>query len=466
MKKVNGQEQIQALVDKQKVIITEESIRRGLQFDDAEGNACLPNDTIFEELARMSAKTTAWNEFSSTMRQATKVHSPRSEILVEEIVPTPSNDLLPSGEDSIQLNELMVFYTNLQQQVLNLEEAKNTQAKEIAYLKKRVKKLEQRIKSRPAKLRRLKKVGSSRRVESSKEKDSLGAQEDASKQGRSNEVIVDVRGKIIEKEDSIADPVTTAGEVVTAANVEDNVALTTVTTVDVDDELTLAKTLIAIKAAKPKVISTAATTATTAITTPRAKGKEKMIEPKKPLKKKDQIALDEEVVRKLKAEMKAKMDEEERIAREKNEANRAIIKEWDDVHATIDANRQLSEQIQAQERERSYPLKKDLNFWLSLLNLEEIYKRVNTFVDMNTKNVEEILKKTQAEVQAEGADDDTTELKRCLEIVPKDDDDVEIEATPISSKSPTIVDYKIYREGKKSHFKVIRADGNLMVLYP
>nr|GEW54900.1 hypothetical protein [Tanacetum cinerariifolium] len=40
VKKVNGQEQIQALVDKQKVIILEESIRRDLQFDDAEGQGC------------------------------------------------------------------------------------------------------------------------------------------------------------------------------------------------------------------------------------------------------------------------------------------------------------------------------------------------------------------------------------------------------------------------------------------
>nr|GEV68148.1 putative reverse transcriptase domain-containing protein [Tanacetum cinerariifolium] len=40
-------------------------------------------------------------------------------------------------------------------------------------------------------------------------------------------------------------------------------------------------------------------------------------------------------------------------------------------------------------------------------------------------------------------------LKRFLEIVPEDDDDVTIEATPLSFKSPTIVDYKIYKEGKK-----------------
>nr|GEX50656.1 hypothetical protein [Tanacetum cinerariifolium] len=144
-------------------------------------------------------------------RQATKVHSHSSEIPVEESVPTPSNDPLPS--------------------------AKTTQAKKIANLKKRVNKLEKRRKSRPAGLRRLKKVGSSRQVESSKEKYSLGAQEDASKQEKSiedidqdakialvdeaqgrmhdaymfgvdnlegNEVFVDVREKIVEKEVSAA----------------------------------------------------------------------------------------------------------------------------------------------------------------------------------------------------------------------------------------------------------------------
>nr|GEV44251.1 hypothetical protein [Tanacetum cinerariifolium] len=70
VKKVNGQKQIQALVDKQKVIITEDSIRRYLKFDDAEGTAYITNDIIFEELARMGARTTAWNKFSSTMASA------------------------------------------------------------------------------------------------------------------------------------------------------------------------------------------------------------------------------------------------------------------------------------------------------------------------------------------------------------------------------------------------------------
>nr|GEU49172.1 hypothetical protein [Tanacetum cinerariifolium] len=70
VKKVNDQEQIQAIVDKNKVIITEDSIRSDLHFDDAEGSVCLLNEAIFKGLTRMGAKTTAWNEFSSTMASA------------------------------------------------------------------------------------------------------------------------------------------------------------------------------------------------------------------------------------------------------------------------------------------------------------------------------------------------------------------------------------------------------------
>ncbi|GKE55880.1 hypothetical protein Tco_1495065 [Tanacetum coccineum] len=94
-------EESSALVDKKKVIITETSIRSDLKLDDAEGIDCLPTASIFVELERMgyehltqkltfykayfssqwkflihtilqclSAKTTVWNEFSSTMASA------------------------------------------------------------------------------------------------------------------------------------------------------------------------------------------------------------------------------------------------------------------------------------------------------------------------------------------------------------------------------------------------------------
>ncbi|GKE16667.1 hypothetical protein Tco_1424244 [Tanacetum coccineum] len=98
---VNGEQQLQALVDGKKIVITEASVRRDLQLDDEEGTDCLPNATSFEELTIMgyekllqkltfykaffspqwkffirtilqclSSKTTAWNGFSSTMASA------------------------------------------------------------------------------------------------------------------------------------------------------------------------------------------------------------------------------------------------------------------------------------------------------------------------------------------------------------------------------------------------------------
>nr|GEZ22890.1 hypothetical protein [Tanacetum cinerariifolium] len=67
VKAVNGEVQIQALVDKKNVVITETSVRSDLHLEDAEGTECLPTAKIFEQLTLMGAKTTAWNEFSSTM---------------------------------------------------------------------------------------------------------------------------------------------------------------------------------------------------------------------------------------------------------------------------------------------------------------------------------------------------------------------------------------------------------------
>ncbi|GKB40330.1 ribonuclease H-like domain-containing protein [Tanacetum coccineum] len=69
-KTVNGEVQLQALVDEKKIIITESIVRRDLQLEDAEGVDCLPNATIFEQLTLMGSKTTTSNEFSSTMASA------------------------------------------------------------------------------------------------------------------------------------------------------------------------------------------------------------------------------------------------------------------------------------------------------------------------------------------------------------------------------------------------------------
>ncbi|GJV05835.1 retrovirus-related pol polyprotein from transposon TNT 1-94 [Tanacetum coccineum] len=47
-KNINGEEQLHALVDGKKIIITESSVRRDLQLADEKGVDCLPNSTIFE----------------------------------------------------------------------------------------------------------------------------------------------------------------------------------------------------------------------------------------------------------------------------------------------------------------------------------------------------------------------------------------------------------------------------------
>nr|GEX57598.1 hypothetical protein [Tanacetum cinerariifolium] len=303
----------------------------------------------------------------SKLRKEIEVPSPSSEIPNKEGVPTTSNDPLPTCEDRMQLNELMILCTNLQK----------------------------------TGLKRLKKVGSSSRIESSTVA-SLSNQKEASKQRRmidnidqdveitlvdetqgmmnekymfgvndldGNEVVVDVLAsekveqsvKIVEKEGSTADLVTTAGEVTTAA------------------------------------------------------------------------------------QMQAELEEEERIARLKEEeTNIALVAEWDNIQAMMDADCKLATRLQEKERGE--------------LSIEEkssakAVEGSEKAEDGGSKRAENNLEQEDAKRQMIEEDNESAELKRCLKIIPEDNDDVTIKATPISSKSPTIVNYKIYKEGKKSFFQ-------------
>nr|GEW68614.1 hypothetical protein [Tanacetum cinerariifolium] len=73
--------------------------------------------------------------------------------------------------------------------------------------------------------------------------------------------------------------------------------------------------------------------------------------------------------------------------------------------------------------------------------------------------------KRASESQAEKAtkkqklDEEVEELKKHLQIVPNDEDDVYTEATPLIRKV-TVVDYEIYTENNKPYYKIIRADGS------
>ncbi|GKD59593.1 hypothetical protein Tco_1297102 [Tanacetum coccineum] len=199
-----------------------------------------------------------WIGRRKSKEKNTKVPQPSgsTDNVPDENVPTTSNDPLLSGEDRLKLTELMDLCTNLQKKVLDLEKAKTAQDSEIASLKKKVNKLERRNKSRTLGLKRLRKVGSARRVKSYDEA-SLGDQEDAYKQGwkiadidadaevtlidetqgRNDDNLMFNTGVLDEQEVEVEKVVSTA-EVTTESD--------TIITVD---ELTLAQTLIEIKAA-------------------------------------------------------------------------------------------------------------------------------------------------------------------------------------------------------------------------
>nr|GFA21094.1 hypothetical protein [Tanacetum cinerariifolium] len=62
-------------------------------------------------------------------------------------------------------------------------------------------------------------------------------------------------------------------------------------------------------------------------------------------------------------------------------------------------------------------------------------------------------------VEKQKLDEEVEELKKHLQIVPNDDDDVYTKATPLALKV-SIVDYEIHSENNKPYYKIIRADGS------
>ncbi|GKA12202.1 hypothetical protein Tco_0691748 [Tanacetum coccineum] len=475
VKTVNGEVQIQALVDKKKVIITETSVRSDLQLEDAEGTECLPNATIFEQLTLMgyenltqkltfykaffspqwkflihtilqclSAKTTAWNEFSSTMASAviclaTNQKFNFSKYIFDNMVKnleggvkflmyprfvqvfldkqvegmskhkkiyvTPSHtkkvfaNMKRQGKD-FSGRDTPLFPTMIVQAQEQVGEGSEiptdshhtpttTQPSTSKPQKKQSRRkqrkdtevsqpsgptepmadetenmesvhilpidtmlmLEWKRKSKPPGMKRLYKVGRSAQVVSSEDEEVTLVDKT---QGRNDKEMFDTG--ILDGEKVFTEQDVVEKEVSTAEVAIDSTTTTTTTTVD---ELTLAQTLIEIKAAKPKAVITAATTTiTTSIKRPKArrvivqepseftattspsqpsqlpqakdKGKEKMI------------------AQKLQAQLDAELEEEEKLARQREED--ANIAEWDNVQAMMDVDYELAARLQAEEQ--------------------------------------------------------------------------------------------------------------------
>nr|GEV56603.1 hypothetical protein [Tanacetum cinerariifolium] len=524
VKNINRETQLHAKVDGKKVVISEASIRRDLWFEDEGGIDCLPNETIFEQLSligmvknldsatkflmfprfvqvflnnqleEMANHTRIYvppshtkkifrnmkrvgNGFSgrdttlfpTMMVQAqeelgkdiailTETHptptitqpstskplkkqKPRKpkrhdtekiqpsgpitnvvdEAFNEENVPTHSNDLpllrvnaLGSGEDILKLKELIELCTKLTDRVLTLETTKIAKAKEIANLKKRVKRLERKGKSRTHGLKRFYKVRLSARVESSRNEESLD-KEDSSKYGRIYDIDAnqDIYLVYVHKDEDIFgvnDQDDTlmfdADKDLQGENVvfeEVNAATTPIISMD---ENTLAKALIEIKTSRPKAKGLAMQEPSET-PTPR------------PIFFSQQPS-------KIQDKGKGIMIEEVNLA-------------WDDVQAKIKADYEMAQRLQAEEQEKLTDAKKVKLF------MEFLQKRRKFFAAKRAK---------------EKRNKPVTKAQQISLTILDNGDDVTIDATPLSSKSPTIVDYKIYKEERKSFFKIIRTDGN------
>ncbi|GJV17554.1 hypothetical protein Tco_1362877 [Tanacetum coccineum] len=396
--------------------------------------------------------------------------------------------------------------------VLDLENTKTAQAQEITSLKLRVKKLEKKGGSITHKLKRLYKVGRSARMVSSDDS-SLGDQEDASKQGRKiDDIDKDVEITLIDEtqgrygDDLMFDTCVLDDEEVFAGQDMDEKEINVAKKKLVLLIQLLLLTLIEIRSAKSKVKGVVIGEQSESTTRTRPQ--------------------------QLPSKDKAELEEEDRLVRQREE--KANIVSWDNMQALIDDDYQMAQQMQAEEQEklsieeksklfvqflearkkhfaairakekRNKPPTKaqkrnTMSTYLknmagykhnqlknkSFDDIQKLFnkaiKRVNTFVDMDTKLVKgSEVRAEGSETRAEGSskrageeleqesfkkqkleeDKESEELKQCLEIVPDDGDDVTIDATPLSTKSPTIVDYKIHKEGKKTYYQIIRVDGS------
>nr|GEX08250.1 putative ribonuclease H-like domain-containing protein [Tanacetum cinerariifolium] len=232
VKHVNEEAQLHAKVDRKRVVITKVSIRRDLRFGDKGGISCLPNEAIFEQLTLMEVVT--------------------DEAVYEEMY------------DSME--RAATTATGL--------DAEHDRAKEIANLKKRVKRLVRKKKSRS---HRLYKVELSARVESSAEEESLGKGEsskheriediddddnitlvndqemfDADRDLQGEEVVVRLEKEVLLKETQyVQNVVEKVIEDITIADIKETVSIAAPITTDVTlDELTMAQALVKIKKIK------------------------------------------------------------------------------------------------------------------------------------------------------------------------------------------------------------------------
>nr|GEV87310.1 putative reverse transcriptase domain-containing protein [Tanacetum cinerariifolium] len=327
----------------------------------------------------MSAKRTSWNEFSSSMALAIiclstgkgcsivetslieemivaqQVGKGAAEVNVKDVpaagvtdegAASINDDEVPAADAGISMDlfqNLLDTCITLTRRVENLEHDKIAQALEITKLKQRVKKLERRNKLKVSKLRRLKKVGTAQRIDTSDDT----VMDDVSKQGRMivdmdadkdvtlkdvAAVAKDVQDAKIEESSDVQGRQAESQAQIYQINLEHADNVLSIQDVDIEPaELQEVVEVVTTAKLITKVVTAANATITDGVAirdleetaTPsiiihtEAKSKEKgkgiLEEESKPLKKQAQIEQDEAYARELEAELNKNIDWDEVI---------------------------------------------------------------------------------------------------------------------------------------------------------
>nr|GFA57381.1 hypothetical protein [Tanacetum cinerariifolium] len=446
----------------------------------------------------------------ATVAAAVEAHV--AEDVSHDAIPSPSPHVIPSpsqepssppqqqqsspqappqdAEFPTQLQQVLNVCFALSKSVENLETDNAAQKLEIVQLKARVKKLENANKIKSLKLRRLGKVGTSRRVESFDdmedvfnqgrmiadmdmnegiklvkdaevaESEGRNAAEHAEKQKEIYNLDLDHSSKVLsmQEDDSevqeVVEVVTTAKlitEVVTAAASQVSAASTTIPAASA----TIPAASATIPAAAPTVVIAYTRRRKGVIIrdpeeelplkthaeTPKVmdKGKGILVETLKPMKKKDQIEMDAEYARKL----------QEEIDRDHDGFNKDI--DWDAAMDHVNLKSNNPQYIKRYQRMKKRPQTESearKNMMIYLKNT--VGYKMDFFKGMTYA---QISKRKKLSKEAQEAKD----LRKRLEVVEDEDDDVFVEATPLASKVP-VVDYQIVLIDNKPRFKIIRAD--------
>nr|GEX36619.1 hypothetical protein [Tanacetum cinerariifolium] len=455
---VNDVTRLHPLVDKKKVIITEATIRDALRLADAEGDLSLHStkyfslaltqkvfanmrgvgkgfsgvDTPLFEVHVDAVLTTvdeptiqsptpptqpappSQDQPSTSLVQPTPPQSPQAQSPSPQQQPQPSQDANISMD---LLHNLLDTCTTLTRRVTNLEYDKIAQALEISKLKQRIKKLEKRNKLKVSRLRRLKKVGTAQRVETSDDT----VMDVVSKQRR---IITDKDTDVDVTLEDIAKEVVVAAKIEKNADVQEPVELQEVVEVVTTAKLITEVVTVAsatITAAAPQLTTAAAPTLTTAPSAAR--------------KRKEVVIRDPEETTTPSTIIHTK-------AKSKNNG-KGILEKEDNVLMRYQALKRKP-QTEAQARK---------NMMIYLKNV--VGFKMDYFKGMTYDDIRPIFEKKFN--SNEKLDEEVEELRKHLQIVPNDDD-VYTEATPLALKVP-VIDYEIYTENNKPYYKIKRADG-------